>query len=86
MAADLRRQIADNNSKGGSAQLYDFGFFTLKPSSISAFKLWWETSLGCEHLIQEAARKHTQVCARTHARAHTFHFIRGLWEAEASGA
>lgn len=71
VAADLHQQIADNNSKDGSAQLYDFSTFSLKPSSTSAFKLWWETSLGCEHLISGGSvhiHTHTHMNAQSHTQ------------------
>lgn len=51
LAADLPERITDDNVEDPRAQFYDFSTFGLKSSSTSEFKLWWETSLGCEHLI-----------------------------------
>ena len=80
---DLHQRITDNNCKDRSALVYDFSTFSLKSSSTSEFKLWWETSLGCEHLISPGcAQPHTP----THAHTHTTHFIGGLWEAGLTGA
>lgn len=67
LPADSRQQITDNHSEDRSALVYDFSTFTLKPSSTSAFKLWWETSLGCEHLISPGCAQ-----PRTHQRTHTY--------------
>lgn len=73
--ADLHQWVADDNSKDRRAQVYDFSTFRLKPSSTSEFKLWWETSLGCEHLISPwvYATIHTYALTgmHTHTRAHT---------------
>lgn len=50
-AADLHQRVTGDNSRDRSVLVYDFGTFTLKPSSTGAFKLWQKTSLGREHLI-----------------------------------
>jgi len=85
--ASLHQQITDNNSKDRSAPLYDFSTFSLKSSSTSEFKLWWETSLGCEHLISPGCtHPPTHTHTHTHRDTLTTHFIGGLWEAGLSGA
>lgn len=65
---DLHQQITDNNSKDRSALVYDFSTFSLKSSSTSEFKLWWETSLGCEHLISPGCAQPHTPNTRTHTQ------------------
>lgn len=57
----------------------------LKSSGTSEFKLWWETSLRCEHLISPwlYATSHN---THTHARTHTFYWGSLLQKTELTGA